>query len=131
VLLSGPLSDRLGRRKVLAFATLFSAGLALLFQNLSGWLAVPVLLILGFFALSTLPVMMAIVQENFPEQRATANGIYMMLSFVLRTIGAVVVGFLGDRFGLSTAFTISALVSLLAIPAILALPGRKKMHLGS
>ena len=126
VLMSGPLSDRLGRRKVLAIATLFSAGLALLFQNLNGWLAVPVLLVLGFFALSTLPVMMAIVQENFPEQRATANGIYMMLSFLLRTVGTVLVGILGDKLGLQTALTISALISLLAIPAIFALPGRKK-----
>lgn len=122
VLFSGPLSDRLGRRKVLVGATLLSVGLALLFLNLDGWLSLIALLALGFFSLSTYPVMMAIVQECFPEQRATANGLYMMMAFVLRPIGTLTVGFLGDRFGLQNAYTLSALISLLAIPAILALP---------
>ena len=48
VLLSGPLSDRLGRKWVLSGATLGSAILMLLFINSSGWIVIPLLLGMGF-----------------------------------------------------------------------------------
>ncbi len=122
VLLSGPASDRLGRRWVMAGTTIGSSLIMLLFINSSGWIVIPLLLGMGFLALSTTPVMLAMVQEQFPKNRAVANGIFMFIAFVLRPLGTLAVGFLGDRYGLQTAFFWGALVSLLSLPAILALP---------
>jgi FSR family fosmidomycin resistance protein-like MFS transporter len=122
VMLIGPLSDRIGRKVVLIIVTLASAGLALLFLQVSGWQALLVLMALGFFALSTNAIMMAIVQERFPSNRAMANGLYMMLNFVLRPAGTVAVGFMGDHFGLEKAMFWGALVSLLGVIPILKLP---------
>jgi FSR family fosmidomycin resistance protein-like MFS transporter len=122
VMLIGPLSDRIGRKVVLIIVTLASAGLALLFLQVSGWQALLVLMALGFFALSTNAIMMAIVQERFPSNRAMANGLYMMLNFVLRPAGTVAVGFMGDQFGLEKAMFWGALVSLLGVIPILKLP---------
>jgi FSR family fosmidomycin resistance protein-like MFS transporter len=98
----------------------------LLFLNSSGWLIVPVLLALGFTSLSTTPVILAIVQDNLPNNRAIGNGIFMAIAFLMQSLAILVTGMLGDRFGLNMAFLVGALVSLLAIPLIFLLPGEKQ-----
>ncbi len=121
-LLSGTFSDKLGRKSVLVIATVGASIFLLLFINQQGWILVPILLALGFTALSTSPVMMAIVQEQLPNHRAVGNGLYMSLNFLLRPIAILVIGFVGDKYGLHTAYFWSAILALLAIPAILGLP---------
>ena len=121
-LTSGPLSDRIGRRLTIAGATVISAALMLLFLQAEGALIALLLLALGLFALSRTAVMMALVQEYLPEHRATANGIYMVIAFLLRPVAALMIGFLGDRYGLHAVFFWSAFTSLLALPFIYLLP---------
>ena len=128
VLLSGWISDRVGRKQVLLAAALVSPVLALIFINVDGWLAVVTLMALGFFASSSMPVYLAIAQEHFPNNRAMANSLVMMIVFVLRPVGTLAVGFMGDHLGLQSAFFWSALVFLLTIPAILALPGKRSKN---
>ena len=122
VLTIGPLSDRIGRKPVLIGAALVSFVLTILFLNTSGYVRIAVLFVLGYFSMSTPPVLMAIVQEQFPQHRATANGIYMATMFALRPLGTLLIGFLGDVFSLDHALLWGALISLLTIPAILKLP---------
>lgn len=123
-LATGTLSDRLGRRRVL-LALLGSAPLLMIvFVRGPEWLAVPLLLLLGFAAISPQPVMMAMVQDQFPQNRALANGAYLALTFLLQGAGIWVVGALSDRLGLNTAFAISAVVGLISIPAVRWLPAR-------
>jgi FSR family fosmidomycin resistance protein-like MFS transporter len=124
-LVSGTLSDRLGRKPILIVSTILSSLVMLLFLNISGWVLVPVLLVLGFSALSTMPVLLAVVQEHLPGNRAVGNGLFMTLAFLLRPINVVLIGYIGDQFSLRTAFTWSAYISLLAIPAIFFLPQLK------
>jgi FSR family fosmidomycin resistance protein-like MFS transporter len=121
-LASGPLSDRLGRKRVLLPAIAVAAGFMLLFLNVQGWLLVPVLAAMGITLLSTQPVMLAIVQDQLPQHRAVANGIYMLMTFVVGVGAAPVIGAVGDAFGLRVAFYGSAFAALLALPAILWLP---------
>jgi FSR family fosmidomycin resistance protein-like MFS transporter len=118
----GLLSDRLGRKPVLAANAVLGAVLMLVLLNASGWLLVPTLLVLGFVALSSQPVMLTIVQDCLPRHRAVGNGLFMTIAFLLRPISILGIGFLGDHFGLKMAFYASALISLLAIPAVIALP---------
>lgn len=121
--LGGSLSDRLGRRKVLALAQLVSALTLLAFVGLpGGLLRVGLLILLGFFLLSITPVIMALVLENFPENRALANGVYMSLSFVIRAGAILLVGTIGDLFGLHLAYTLSAGLMLAGLPLIWLLP---------
>jgi hypothetical protein len=68
--------------------------------------------------------MLAMVQENLPNNRSVGNGIYMFISFLVRPIATVIIGAMGDLLGLKAAFFWSSLVSLLSIPVILTLPGR-------
>jgi len=118
----GALSDRLGRRPVLVIAMVVSPLAMGLLLLLDGWVMFPVLLVLGFSALATTPVVMAMVQERFPEFRALANGIYMAVSFTIAIVGTVVLGALGDWAGLRTAYAVAAVGMLLGVPLLRLLP---------
>jgi FSR family fosmidomycin resistance protein-like MFS transporter len=124
-LLGGAMSDRLGRRLVLVLSMLTTPFLTFAFLATGGWLQFLLLLPMGFTALSITPVIMALVQESFPENRALANGVYMALSFVLGSVVVVMLGVMGDLFGLRMAFTASAVITLLGLPLIFVLPKKQ------
>ncbi len=124
-LLGGSLSDRLGRRTVLFVSLLTTPGLMFAFLAAGGWVRFILLLALGLTALSVTPVIMALVQESSPENRALANGTYMALSFGIRSIVVVGVGAMGDLWGMRLAFAVSAAIPLLGLPFLLMLPSRK------
>lgn len=121
-LFSGTLSDRLGRRRILFSTMLVSSLLLILFLNLQGLAILPVLVLLGFLNLSFQPVMLALTQDHFPLLRSVANGLYMAISFISQSVAAIVIGVLGDRFGLHGAFLWSAILSLFALPVLLIIP---------
>jgi FSR family fosmidomycin resistance protein-like MFS transporter len=121
-LLSGSLSDRWGRRQILMLSIGGGGIFLLMFLNVSGWLLVPVLLLLGLFMLSTQPVLLAVVQEQFPEHRALANGLFMLVTFAAQSLTILFVGWFSDRFGLRNAYFVSAMLSLAALPIIFFLP---------
>jgi FSR family fosmidomycin resistance protein-like MFS transporter len=123
-LLGGSISDRLGRRKVLLISITVSPVFMLIFLAMYGWIQLAVLVILGLLVISTTPVMMALVQESFPENRALANGTYMAMSFLLRSGAVILLGALSDRFGLRRMFTASAAIMICGVPLLLLLPGR-------
>jgi FSR family fosmidomycin resistance protein-like MFS transporter len=121
-MLGGTLSDKLGRRTVLLVSMLTTPLLMFAFLNWQGWVRFPLLLLLGFVSLSIVPVIMALVQESFPENRALANGIYMGMSFVVRSVGVLGLGIVSDFFGMRVAFAISAVIMLLGVPLLWVLP---------
>ena len=126
-LMGGTLSDRFGRRKMVAGAATGSALLMLIFVHVKGALMVPLLIGLGFTALSVSPVFLALVQDQLPENRATANGVFMFYAFGVRAINVIVVGALGDALGLQNAFIAAALISLLCLPVIATLPATPRV----
>ena len=123
-LAGGWFSDRLGRRGVLLVGHLTAPLFVLALLAADGWMRLPVLLGLGFTLLSIQPVNMALVQEQFPEMRAFANGVYLAMSFAIRSVAAVGFGAIADGFGLRTAFAVSAVAMLAAAPIVLLLPDR-------
>jgi FSR family fosmidomycin resistance protein-like MFS transporter len=124
-LLGGTISDRVGRRWVLFVSTLTTPLLMFLFLAVTGWLQFPVLLMLGLTALSVTPVIMAMVQESYPENRALANGVYMAADVAIRSVVVLILGALGDWLGLRWAFAVSAIIPLLGLPLILLLPEKR------
>jgi FSR family fosmidomycin resistance protein-like MFS transporter len=123
-LVGGLLSDRLGRRLVLFISMLATPLLMFIFLAIRGPAQLPVLLALGLTALSIAPVLLALVQESFPENRALANGVYLSMAFVIRSGAVVALGVFSDLFGMRMAFAASAVVPLLGLPLVLLLPGR-------
>jgi FSR family fosmidomycin resistance protein-like MFS transporter len=121
-LLGGAISDRLGRRVVI-FASMASAAvLMFIFLSIAGWVRLLVLMLIGITGPATRAVLMALVQESCPNNRAMANGMLLAISFVLESGSSIVMGALGDLFGLRTAFTLSAVILLLGSPLVRLLP---------
>lgn len=118
----GSISDRLGRKPVLIAAMVVSSLTLFTFSMLNGWILFPLLLLLGFAQLSVTPIIMAVVQESFPESRALANGVYMAINFVSSSVVTVLVGAIGDLSSLHTAYIISAGLLLAALPFVFKLP---------
>ncbi len=121
-LAGGSISDRLGRRRTLSLALLLTAALILGFLEAPAAWQTAFLPLLGFFSLSTTPVIMAVTQECYPENRALANGLYMAISFVIRSIILVVFGAISDRVGMSATFLLSAFLLLLGLPVLRLFP---------
>jgi len=121
--LGGSLSDRLGRKPVLIAAGLGTATFAFAFLATSQLvLRLVTLLGLGATMLSMTPILMALIQDHYPEQRALANGAFMAVNFVVGSFAMLGVGWLSDNLGLHNAFLLSAGILTLGLPIILALP---------
>ena len=100
-----------------------SSVLLFVFLSVQGsWATIPVLILLGFFAIAPQPVLLALVQDTLPDNRAAANGLYMALSFLVRSAVLVAVGAAGDAWGLRTTFLISGGISVLAAASVFLLP---------
>lgn len=119
---TGTLSDRWGRGRVLTFLLSMSPVLMLLFLYAPASLLVPLLVALGLTAISPTPVLMATVQDHFPDNRALANGTFLALNFLIRALGIWVVGLLADNVGLPNAYLWSALIAFASLPAVWRLP---------
>jgi len=125
ILTVGGLSDRLGRKQLLAFCLIVAPVSLLLFTATTGWVQILVLLVTGFSLLSTTPVMLAMVQEYSVNGSSAANGVYMMVSFLARSAVVVLVGFVADMVGLEKTFMICGMIGFAAIPFVFALKTRK------
>lgn len=121
--LGGSLSDRLGRKSVLIVAGIGAAIFTVVFLATTG-LALRLITLLGLGAtmLSVTPILMALIQDHYPEQRALANGAFMAVNFVIGSLAMLGVGWLGDHFGLHTTYWLSTGFMILGLPIILALP---------
>jgi FSR family fosmidomycin resistance protein-like MFS transporter len=125
-LATGTLSDRLGRTRVLAVLVAVSPWLLVAFLYAPAAWALPLLILLGLTAISPTPVLLAVVQDQFPDHRALANGTYIGLNFLIRAAGIGIIGWLADRYGLTTAFLWGAGLAFLTLPAVWRLPGGRR-----
>ena len=125
-LFTGTMSDTYGRKRVLVILLVAAPIILLVFLFGPSWLIIPSLIGLGLAAISTTPVMLAVVQDQFPDNRATANGIFMFLNFLTRSIAILFVGMIADRMGLTAAFVISGVLALLSIPGVAMLPDTRE-----
>jgi len=124
-LYTGTLSDNIGRSRMLLILLSIAPilMLAFIYSASSAWLAALLLIGLGLTAISPTPVLLALVQDEFPDNRATANGIFMLCNFVLRGVAIWGLGLMSDQLGLFAAFQISVVLALISIPATFWLPG--------
>ena len=119
---SGTISDKIGRRRTLLIMALTAPVLMLLFVMLDNSVfAFPLLMLIGFVMFAATPVLLAEVNNIDTEHPALINGIFMTLNFLFGAFALLIVGGLGDLFGLQTTYIIMAVVSLFSIPFILKL----------
>jgi FSR family fosmidomycin resistance protein-like MFS transporter len=127
----GGISDHVGRRIVLVFGQIAAPISLLMFLSVDGWVRVAILPVIGFSLLAVPPVLMALVQEQFPESRALANGVYLSMNFAIRSIAAIAYGLVGDALGLSTSMYIAAAAMFVGLPLIWMIPSSAETPLRS
>jgi MFS transporter, FSR family, fosmidomycin resistance protein len=121
-LLSGTLSDRLGRQSILLIVTVTCpAAMAALVYS-SPLLLVPTLIVLGLLSFATNPVLLALVQDRAGGRPAVANGLFMTLNFGIRSGVILLIGLMADAWGLQDAYTWCAALSLIAIAGAAGIP---------
>lgn len=121
-LLSGPISDRIGRKKVILASMFASPVFMYLFLISKGWLQIPFLMALGFVTISVTPAVMALILEHCSGSRALANGTYMAASFLIRAVNVLIIGQIADHSSLRVAFYISIFLVAASIPFVFMLP---------
>ena len=127
ILLAGYFNDRFGPRWIFLTSLLGSPLLLYLFLNSAGSGQVILLILLGMVSLCVVPVGMALMQENFPENRSFANGLYLAVLFLGNATAGVIMGGMADLMGTPQAFLWSVFICLLGVPFVFLLPEQKKI----
>ncbi len=119
----GTLSDRIGRRAMLAIACGVGAPLLIVALWMPiGPLMLVVLALAGLVLLSAGPVELVLMQELLPNNRSAAVGLNIFALTMASAVGTVGVGAVGQAIGLQEALVMAASVALLALPLIALLP---------
>ncbi len=122
---AGWVADRFGHRRTLLIITALTPPLAVALTHWQGVLTIPLLVITGVLIFASSPILLAVVQDTGSRRPAFLNSLFMTLNTVTAGLAALAVGALGDAMGLEATFKLTAWVSVLAVPFVLLLPGRK------
>jgi MFS family permease len=109
-LIGGDLSDRVGRKRLIASGWLFYAAVyaGFAFVN-SAWMAWALFLVYGiYFGLAEGAEKALVADLVRPEQRGTAYGLYNLAFSITVLPASLLMGELWDWFGAETAFLVSA-----------------------
>jgi len=124
----GNLADKISHRNTLLLTAILSPIVMVVFISSSKIMMIPVLILMGVVLFASGPVLLAIVQETNSKRPAFVNSIFMTISFGISSLMVLVIGILGDNFGLDLTFKICAGLALLSVPFIFMLPKKGKMR---
>jgi FSR family fosmidomycin resistance protein-like MFS transporter len=124
-LIGGGLSDRVGRRAVLAISLAFSGPLLWLFGRLAGPLALLPLALGGFAMYLGAPVAIVMAQELMPHRASLASSVVTGLAWGTAGLSLTFVGAVADRVGLPSTLALTLLLAFPALAAVWALPPRR------
>lgn len=118
----GIISDRIGAKRMMLLSLLGSAPFALLLPHLPQFWIYPAIALLGLVLQSGFSVSVIYAQELMPGRVGMASGLITGLAFGMGALGAVVLGRLGDLYGLQSMMLWTSVLPLAGLLAIF-LPG--------
>jgi len=130
-LAAGPVADRVGIRRYVVSVFLLAAPLAIGFLFVSSVALVFVMLaLLGFVLVSTFTVSVVLGQAYLPKNPGMASGLIVGFAIGAGGLGASVLGWVADHWGLTAALGISASMPLAGFVGALFLPDPKTGDVG-
>lgn len=121
----GGLSDRLGRKPLIALCMGVAPLAMLAFVYAGPVLRYFILPVLGVSVFSSAPVLLAVLQDNATRYRSTATGFYMATTYGVAALMIVFSGRLADLLGFDAALTVCAIGAMAFLPALFFLPTAK------
>lgn len=132
-IVGGPAADRWGRKTVIMLSMLLTPLLLLLWLKLPGFWSPVFLALAGAVIVATFSVTVVFCQELLPRNIGMAGGLMMGFAIGMGGVGATVLGFLADRWGLLNTLYLTASLPLAGLFLAAFLPGRavhKEARLG-
>lgn len=121
-LAGGMLSDRIGRREVMALSLALGVPLLLIFDlTTSLWGLVP-LALGGFTLYLAAPVSIVMAQEMLPRRASLASSLVTGMAWGTASLSLTVVGAVADRIGLPHTLAATLGLAVVALAAVWALP---------
>ncbi|WP_458413612.1 MFS transporter [Schinkia sp. CFF1] len=124
--LGGPIADKIGMKNVLFFSMVAAAPLCIWLPYAGRLLSMVLITIIGFILLCSFSVSVVYAHELLPGRIGMVSGMIIGLSFGLGAIGSIVLGWLGDRIGISTTLVYASFLPLLGVLTAW-LPNEKKI----
>lgn len=113
-ILGGFISDYYGRKRLIVSSLIVSTPLFFGFFYTQGTLSIVFLALAGAALLSSFSVTVIAAQEAIPENKALAAGLTMGFAGGIGGLAVIVIGRIGDVFGLSTAVFVIFLLPVAA-----------------
>lgn len=126
-LIGGRFSDRISRKWLLLVSMAITVPFAWILPHVHGVLSIVVLFLFGFFVLSSFAVTVVYGQMMFPKNIGLVSGLMVGFGVGAGGIGATMIGWLSDQFGVYTIFNFLAFLPLAAAALCLFLPSEKKL----
>lgn len=124
--MGGVLSDRFGRKPVIIFSMLVTLPLISLLQYTTGFITLILLSLIGMALISSFATTMVFAQEMMPGYEGMASGLTIGFSVGMGGLGATILGYIADHFGVPSVFTALSIAPLIGLAIVLFLPGKLK-----
>jgi FSR family fosmidomycin resistance protein-like MFS transporter len=125
-LVGGPIADRWGARRYMASVFFLATPLAVAFLFARGIWSFVLLGGLGFVLVSTFTVSVVLAQAYLPRHLALASGLAVGFAIGAGGVGAALLGWVADHWGLVVALGVASAMPVLGFVATLFLPEPKR-----
>ena len=117
--LGGPIGDRIGRKQVIWFSILGVAPFTLLLPHANLLWTTVLSFIIGFILASAFSAIVVYAQELLPGRIGTVSGLFFGFAFGIAGVGAAVLGYLADHYGIGFVYQLCAWLPLIGVIAAL------------
>ena len=118
-LIGGALGDRIGRRRVIWFSILGCAPFTLLLPHVGLGLTVALSIVIGLTLASAFPAIIVYAQDMLTHRIGMVSGLFYGFSFGMGGLGAALLGFVADHYGIVFVYQVCAFLPLLGVLAVL------------
>lgn len=125
--LGGKFSDTISHKWLLFGSMFLTIPFAWILPHVSGVFSIIVLLLFGFFVLSSFAVTVVYGQMMLPNNIGLASGLMIGLGVGAGGIGSTIMGWISDHFGVNVVFDLFVIIPIAASIITLFLPGEKKL----
>jgi FSR family fosmidomycin resistance protein-like MFS transporter len=117
-IVGGLVADRVGRRRVILWTILGAAPFSLLVPHANFQCTIILVVLIGVIIASAFSAIVVLAQELMPDHIGMVSGLFFGLAFGFGGIGAAVLGFLADHWGIESVFKLCAYLPLLGVVAL-------------